>query len=86
MIVIFNFLKNFNSNIITVPIFCCWTDCCETVVVENLWKRPLGCSRAMIQMNSEVQNTVGFLSRIQNDVNVFADFDFAMCFIMGDDP
>ena len=39
--------KYYNST----DLLLCWTDCCETVVVENLWKRPLGYSRAMIQKN-----------------------------------
>ena len=86
VMVIFNFLKNFISNIITVLIFCWWTDCCETVVVENFWKRPLGCSLAMIQMNIGGFKHGWFWKWIQNGVNVFADFELALCFIMGDDP
>ena len=55
----------------------CWV---ETVVVKNLWKRPLGCSRAMIQMK------IGGCMNPKWYQRVFADFELAVCFIIGDDP
>ena len=78
------FLKNFISNIITVPIFCGWTDCCEAIVVKNLWKRPLGYSRAMIQKNENWWlNESNVFQRVRRFCYVLCNGGWSlMCFVI----
>jgi len=72
--------KYYNST----DLLLCWTDCCETVVVENLWKRPLGYSRAMIQKNENWWlNESNVCQRVRRFCYVLCNGGWSlMCFVI----